>query len=533
MARRIELLIKSGFIKAPKKILGLTFTNTAAGEMIDDVKSRIIEKNLDLVKIMTFHSLSYKILRAYGGLIGVDRDFKILSEIEQTRILQEVSARLSLPFDEIQFLDWRKEVFLKDKPSFSSSYSGVASEIYQEYINELSNNKVDYDNLLLKTIDLFEKHPLVLDVYRSLFQYILVDEFQDTNPLQFKFLQFLVFGSSFSAVDGDVIPIYILADKAQAIYRFQAAAPENVEVAKQLFGCTEIKLDVNYRTSSESIIRLTAAMRGDTNKSSPSKVNLAISADPSEEGKLVIDRLTTFTGRLHDVGVISQTQYALGTVRTLLDEYHIPYVFVPDFSAKAIEKKYVDIFRQISLLSNEKNMGGALSMRIRQIYSENKQSEKDDEVLSALLTLASNFDAQARQLPFPERALLFYNDIFLQLNWGKLLRKTVRDKVFLSTIHGVKGLQFNQIHILGLSCFEHIHYDVCWSCGWGKNIKSFPVQLDDSHNTLYVGATRAQEDLYLYSTQKTSRGKIRKIVCLLSSYRDYLNIQGSPQYCGN
>ncbi len=181
----------------------------------------------------------------------------------------------------------------------------------------------------------------------------------------------------------------------------------------------------------------------------------------------------------------------------------------------------------------EKNFGGTLSTRIRQIYAENEQSENDDEVLKALLTLASNFDTQTRRLPFSEKALLFYNDIFVQLNWGNLLRKTVRDKVFLSTIHGVKGLQFNQVHILGLSCFEHIHRDVCWNCSWGKNIKSFPAQLDDAHKTFYVGATRAQENLYLYSTQKTSKDKIRKIVCLLYPYKNYLEIQGSAQFCGN
>ena len=73
MARRIEFLLQSGYIKPPKKILGLTFTNAAAGEMLDDIKLRINGKHLDLIKVMTFHSFCYKILRAYGNLLGYDR----------------------------------------------------------------------------------------------------------------------------------------------------------------------------------------------------------------------------------------------------------------------------------------------------------------------------------------------------------------------------------------------------------------------------------------------------------------------------
>jgi superfamily I DNA/RNA helicase len=153
--------------------------------------------------------------------------------------------------------------------------------------------------------------------------------------------------------------------------------------------------------------------------------------------------------------------------------------------------------------------------------------------LKALLILASNFDAQARSLPFSEKALQFYNDIFVQLNWGNLLRKTVKNKIFLSTIHGVKGLQFAHVHILGLSCFEQIYSQVCMACNWGRNIRNILTPLDDAHKTLYVGSTRPQEKLYLYSTQKTNQGKMRKVVCLLTPYKDYLEIQGSPQFCGN
>lgn len=534
MARRIEFLIEAGFIKPPKKILGLTFTNAAAGEMLDDIKARVDEKHLDLIRVMTFHSLCYKILRAYGNLLGFNRNFKILSEVEQEKTLQGASKTLSLPYDESQFSYWHKERHLKNNPGYTSQYSNIASRIYEEYVRELGSDKVDYDNLLLRTIALFETYPAVLDTYRSLFKYILVDEFQDTNPLQFKLLKLLVQGSDVGKTEGlSATPVFILADEAQAIYKFQAATPENIGLAKATFNCSEIELNVNHRINSESILSFTGALRGKNNKPSLSKVSVSICANPVDEANLVLDRIVSFKGDLHDVGVIAQTQYLLLAFRTLLDERKIPYVFVPDFSAKAIEKRHENIFEKISLLYQEKNFTGTLSTRIRQIYAENLNGETEDDVLKALLSLASSFDARNRQLPFAEKALQFYNDIFVQLNWGNLLRKRVRNKIFLSTIHGVKGLQFSQVHILRLVCFEHIHRNVCWPCGWGKNIKTISSQLDDAHKTLYVGATRAQDILYLYSVQKSNEDKIRKIVCLLSPYKEFLDIQGSLQFCGS
>ena len=532
MARRIEFLIESGYIKSPKKILGLTFTNAAAGEMLDDIKSTVSVNFLDMIQVMTFHSLCYKILRAYGNLIGVDRNFQIISELDQAGYLQQAADQLGLPLDKREFSNWRNEAHRKDNPKYTSQYSDIASRIYGKYINDLGNAKIDYDNLLLKTIELFETFPIVLGVYQSVFRYILVDEFQDTNPLQFKFLLLLVFGSSLSKTEGGVTtPVFILADEAQAIYRFQAATPENIEKAKKEFSCTEIKLDVNHRSNSESVLNLTQAMRDDGVRALPAKTELVISANPSEEAVIVIGRIRAYQGSLHDIGVIAQNQYVLEVIRDSLDRERIPYIFIPDFSARAIESKHNEIFSAVRLFPTEINFNGKISTRIRQVCSQNEIVE--DDVLKALINLASNFDSKERMLPFKERALKFYNDIFVQLNWGNLLRKTVRDKVFLSTIHGVKGLQFAHVHILGLSNFEHIYSRDCYACSFGRNIETIRFSVDDSIKTLYVASTRAKDALYLYSTRQNSRGARRNVVCILAQYIDYLNILGEAQFCGN
>jgi len=531
MARRIEYLIQSSWIKAPKKILGLTFTNAAAGEMQDDIKSRINGENLDLIRVMTFHSLGYKILRAYGNLIGLDRNFQIVGEIDCSKFLQIVSARLNTAITEQQFSEWITEKLIKGNNEWEASFDTRDAEfLYQNYIKELGATKLDYDNLLLRLLELFDKHPHVLEMYRSVFKYILVDEFQDTNPLQFKVLLLLVFGSP--KTGNEPIPVFILADKEQAIYRFQGATPENIEAAKNKFRCEEITLEKNYRSNSEDISSLTKILRGVSATPTEKKVAFAISQTPTEEARLIYDRIKIYKGNLDNIGVIAQSEYRMAEIRDLLDKQKVPYVFVPDFRSKSIQKNYEAIFSAISNLPDDKGFNGKLSTKIHQIYDSFGADENNDEVLKALLTLAVNFDSRGEKASFPERALKFYNDIFIQVNWGNLLRKTVKNKVFLSTIHGVKGLQFSQVHICGLSNFEHIHSSICYPCNWGKNIKSASAGLGDAAKTLYVGISRAQDELFLYSTLQSANGKKRQVICLLAPYKDFFDVSGAAVYCG-
>jgi len=465
MARRIEYLLQSGYIHEPQKILGLTFTNAAAGEMLDDIKGRVKGDTLDSIRVMTFHSLGYKILRAYGNLIGLHRDFKIVGEIDRERIIKRQIERLKLQINEAQFIDWMREKYLKNNLEYKLPTNDESMQVlYKEYVKELGYGCVDYDHLLINVVDLFSRYPNVLEILRSAFRYILVDEFQDTNPLQFEVLFLLVAGCRGATASEKVLPapVFILADEHQAIYRFQGATPENINLAKETFKCSVITLQTNHRSSNESILLLTKKMRGIDVKPPEKKVNMTILPSPTEEAILINERIKTFKGSLHDICVIAQNEYRLYTVRQLLDTLKIPYVFVPDFRSKSIQKRYEGIFTAISQLPDDRNFHGKLASRIRNIYQSFSVEDNNDEVLKALLTLAINFDNRGDRIIFSERARQFYNDIFLQIHWGNLLRKTVRNKIFLSTIHGVKGLQFPQVHICGLSNFEHIHSSICY-----------------------------------------------------------------------
>jgi len=542
MARRVEYILQSGYIKYPHKILGLTFSNSAAGEMQDDIRVHLTGDQIHHTQIMTFHSFCYKVLRAYGNVISIPRDFMIIGEFQQRRLLNGLIKKIfgnSKDNETAQNLleayqEWIKENVLRKNPQFvHPTLQKQISQLHNEYRSRLSSTQIDYNQLLTKTIFLFEQYPNILEFYRATFRYVIVDEFQDTNPLQFALLSLIVNGANSHSNKLPSIPVFILADHEQAIYRFQGATPENIEKAKNDFGCKEIGLCVNYRTTSLKILNFTNILRGhdETLVSDEDKIDFTISDNPNEEAQLIFDRVSEYNGSWDEICVIAQNKFLLNEIREAFSS-KIPYIFVPDFRSNAIEEKYESAFESISRLSNGKITKGKLTTQIVQIFRHEKLNWKQDDVLCALYDLAMSFEQTVTQMPFQEKARLFYNDIFIEIHWGNLLRKRVRDKVFLSTIHGVKGLQFSQVHLCGLVNYGHIHHTVCYPCCFGRNLNEFQDQLHNALNMLYVGVTRAQDDLFLYAVKNAANGKQRSPICLLQPVQNYLNLPGQVRFCG-
>lgn len=541
MARRIEYILHSGFSRAPHKILGLTFTNAAAGEMMDDIRIQLSLEQQSLVRVMTFHSFCYKVLHAYGNIIGLNRNFVILGELQQRKILASIfSAILGVPSenDAVKksleaYQESVKEKFLKMNAEYiHPTQQQILDQAIIEYKKKLGSNQVDYNDLLKKTVALFETTPEILDWYRSTFRYILVDEFQDTNLLQLKLLSLLVNGDSSHPSSLPDAHVYILTDPEQAIFRFQGATPENIEIAKEKFKCEELSLHINYRSSNPNIIALTKRMRKEPYTETVEKIPFFVSQSPKEEAQLIITKIKEHSGALHDICVIAQSSYNFEEIKAVLEEQSIPFVFVPDFKAKSVEIKYGAIFDSISQMVVATNSKGKLTSKIQKILEDGFQGWRKDEVLSALFDLAMNFERSVTGNNLSEKARQFYNDIFIEINWGNLLRKRVRNKVFLSTIHGVKGLQFPQVHLIGLVNYEHIHSNICYPCNGGKEFKKFITALKEPFSTLYVGASRAQEELFLYAVRKNRNNKNRNLICLLSYLRDVINVPQDIPICG-
>lgn len=541
MARRIEYVLHSGFIRSPHKILGLTFTNSAAGEMMDDIRTQLTTEQQSLVRVMTFHSFCFKVLHAYGNIIGLDRNFVILGELQQQKILTSIfSTILGVPLDsdEIEkcqnaYLEWVKEKFLKMNALYvHPTHQQIIDQAHIEYEKKQGTNQVDYNDLLIKTISLFESTPEILEWYRSTFRYILVDEFQDTNLLQLKLLSLLVMGDKNHLSCLPEAQVYILTDPEQAIFRFQGATPENIEIAKEKFSCEELSLHINYRSINPKIIALTKRMRKEPYPEISEKIAFFVSQSPKEEAQLILSKIKEYPGALHNICVIAQSSYNFEELKAVLEAQSIPFVFVPDFKAKSVEKKYGSIFDAVSHLVMSTNSTGKLTTRIQKIYQDEFPNWHEDDVLCALFDLAKNFERSATGNRLPEKARQFYNDIFIEINWGNLLRKRVRNKVFLSTIHGVKGLQFSQVHLTGLVNYEHIHYSICYPCNFGKDFRKFINALKEPYSTLYVGVSRAQEELFLYAVRKNLKNKNRNLICLLSYLRDVINVPQNIAICG-
>ena len=545
MTARISYVLQRGYVRPPTRILGLTFTNAAAGEMMDRVRLQITPRLLDSISIMTFHSFCYKALRAYGNYVDVKRNYAVVGEVQRSRILLQLFEKAGVQLDENSpsntaemqaFENWLKERILRLKGAFlDSDFEELLEDVYEQYLAELGADSLDFMHILLYARRLFLEFPQVLELYRSAFWYILVDEFQDTNPLQFDLLRLLAHGHPEAERKLPARPVFILADPDQAIYEFQGATPVNVRDAEEAFHCDVIRLERNHRTKADSIISLSTALRSRSSptimEQQPQKVQLLVASNPTEEANKIVERIQGYEGPLHEVCVVAQSSYRLYPVRDVLsrDDVNLPFVFVPDFRSKDVERNYAPVFESLAELTGQSTGRGRLVTQVRRIFASLSSNWEDDEVLKILSNLAGQYDYKFGSLSLQDKAREFSNDIMLDINWGDLLRRNVRDKVFLSTIHGVKGLQFEQMHICGLVNYEHVHSSICYPCKWGANRDRYLDELEEPFRTLYVAVTRAQSQLYLYVSRRSANNRSRNPVCLLRPFLPGLQVEGLRQ----
>ena len=241
---------------SPYNILAITFTNKATNEM----KERVEEMCDGGVWISTFHSMCVRILRReIDFLDGYDQNFTIISESDREKILKEICKNLSLDDEDVSkvetHLDNIKNKGLDIEEYFSSvsefgnkknlmNYKKVVYE-YEKRLRE--SNSLDFDDLLNKTLFLFQNYPKVLEKYAMRFRYVLVDEFQDTNLVQYKLVKYLV------SYWGN---LFVVGDEDQCIYSWRGANFENIFNLKNDFPDVKVfKLERNYR-SSKNILNL-------------------------------------------------------------------------------------------------------------------------------------------------------------------------------------------------------------------------------------------------------------------------------------
>ena len=336
MTHRIAHMIEMGI--DPYNILAVTFTNKAAGEMRERVEALLGEA--PNMWILTFHSACLRILRYHADLLGYGNDFTVYDPTDQKTLIKNIIKEQNLDqkkFPPAMFLSQISKCkeqklspdgFLK---TYGSDFkTEIIYKVYKRYNEELKkNNAMDFDDLLWNAVKLLEKSDVVLAKYQRRFRYIMVDEYQDTNMLQYQFVHMLAEESQ---------NICVVGDDDQCIYQWRGADLRNIlEFEKDFPAAKVVKLEQNYRSTSTILDAAHSVIVHNKGRKSKKlwtgaeqghKVIYKRAQDEREEAFFVaseINRMKTSDVRYSDFAILYRTNAQSRTFEEQLSRRGIPY----------------------------------------------------------------------------------------------------------------------------------------------------------------------------------------------------------------
>ncbi len=369
----------------PWNILAITFTNKAAAELKERLSAMLGEDALN-VHASTFHSACMRILRSEIGAIGFSSDFTIYDSDDSQRMIKNCMAELDISEKQFAPRAALSEIsFAKDRmispeellEEAGSDYRKKAiAKLYAHYMKRMrAANALDFDDILCYTVRIFEEFPDVLEKYRSRFRYILVDEYQDTNHVQFRLV---------SLLSKEHKNICVVGDDDQSIYRFRGANIENILGFEDQFeGAKVIRLEQNYRSTQTVLDAANAVISHNTGRKEKKlwtsgekgdKVLWYKAFDENDEAQFIADTIKENykkSGCYADNAVLYRMNAQSNTIERALSRAHIPYRIYGGL--RFYDRKEIkDVTSYLAFINNHNDM-----LRFRRIINEPKRGIGD------------------------------------------------------------------------------------------------------------------------------------------------------------
>ncbi|MBO4265112.1 MAG: UvrD-helicase domain-containing protein [Clostridia bacterium] len=382
----------------PYAMLAITFTNKAANEIKERLALNLGEDTAKEICAGTFHSVCVRFLRQFGEKIGYRRSFTIYDTDDSKKIIAECQKDLNIddkemPVKKIMSIISQAKERLQTPEEFAKDSEGdfrmhkiaVIYELYQKKLFDA--NALDFDDIIVKTVELLQKFPEVREYFHRRFKYVCVDEYQDTNPAQFELTRLLVGGGE---------NIMVVGDDDQSIYKFRGATIENILHFDDTYPALSIiKLEQNYRSTknileaANSVIRNNFGRRGKelwSLSDEGEKIWLRKTDNQNEEARFIINKIMDMVIRekrkYSDFAILYRTNAQSNAIESIFAKSGVPYRMLGGL--RFYDRKEVkDIISYLCVINNHND-----NLRLKRIINEPKRKIGDTTV-SALDELST------------------------------------------------------------------------------------------------------------------------------------------------